>query len=350
MDREEFKNICESWEKLAESEKVCIYGTGDACEKLLEQFKLRGIKCDGIFASDDFVRDREFRGFKVKTLSELEAELGEFTVCCAFGTQIPEVMQRINDTAARHEFIYSDIPIVGEYFSKRGFLEHFDDFDEVWRKLADDKSRKVYEAVLKFKISGDPAVLREAFSAPAHEFETIIKPEFGSCYVDLGAYNGDTIQSFVKMCGKCGQIVAFEPDKRNFRKCVKRLIGYDNIYFINACAWSCDGLIPFSQSAGRQSKAGEGELTAARSLDSVLNGKRCDVIKIDVEGAEYQALKGAERTIKEYTPALAVSAYHRAYDLIDLPRLIWEIVPEYKLYIRQPPYYPAWDTMIYGVI
>ena len=119
---------------------------------------------------------------------------------------------------------------------------------------------------------------------------------------------------------------------------------------VNACAWSCDGVLGFSQSAGRQSQITDsGDVTAARSLDNVLCGGECTVIKYDVEGAERQAIAGSADTIAKYRPRLAVSAYHRPYDILDLAEQILSIRSDYALYLRQPPYYPAWDTMIYAI-
>lgn len=348
----QLKALPESWERLAESRKaVCIYGTGDACERILAQFEERGISCAGIFASEDFLRGgREFHGFEVTSLSALEERFGDITVCCAFGSQLPEVMSQIEDIAGRHELIFPDLPVAGdELFSHDGLMEHENDLARVFDMLADDLSCEVLRGVLGFKLTGDIAVLRSVFSDPAEGFARLISPRKGDCYADLGAYNGDTVESFVSVCPEYGHITAFEPDVRSFRKCVARHLERDNITFVNACAWDSDGTIGFSQSAGRQSQiTGTGRLTAARSLDSVICGRRCDIIKLDVEGAEREALIGAAETVRRYSPRMVVSAYHRPYDLIDLS-LQLAAMGDYDLYIRQPPYYPAWDTCIYAV-
>ena len=341
-----------SWERLYSSKKpVCIYGTGDACERILEQFAARGIKCDGIFASDDFVRDRKvFHGFEVTDIAAQEKQFGDMTVCCAFGSQLDDVMDNIDNIASRYELIFPDLPIAGEeYFSREGLEKHSDKLREVLQMLADDASRKVLLNVLSFKLTGDISLLREVFTEQLSDIAEIISPQKNDSYADLGAYNGDTAESFISLCPEYGNIYAFEPDVRSFRKCVERHLHRDNITFINACAWERDEMLRFSQSAGRQSKITDsGKLTAARSLDSVLCGKRCDIIKLDVEGAEREALIGSAETIKNFRPKLIVSAYHRPYDLITLPLMICEM-GSYDIYMRQPPYYPAWDTCIYAV-
>ena len=49
------------------------------------------------FASDDFVRGQSFRGFKVKTFSQVQAQFGDITVVLGFGTSLPEIMERIDN-------------------------------------------------------------------------------------------------------------------------------------------------------------------------------------------------------------------------------------------------------------
>ena len=71
-------------------------------------------------------------------------------------------------------------------------------------------------------------------------------------------------------------------------------------------------------------------------------------IKMDIEGAELEALKGSREIIQRYRPRLAISAYHKKEDLVELPLYIKELVPEYKLYIRH--YSNAGvETVLYAV-
>lgn len=69
---------------------------------------------------------------------------------------------------------------------------------------------------------------------------------------------------------------------------------------------------------------------------------------MDIEGAEINALKGAEKTIKGYKPKLAICVYHKKEDIWEIPKLILSYVPEYKLYLRH--YSPFKDeTVLYCV-
>ncbi len=353
MLKSDFASIEESWDKIKNAEKpVYVYGIGDACERILDEFNKRDIICNGIFASDSFVRDKCFRGYKIESVSDIKKRHEDFLIVPAFGSSLPDVMKTIEHLNRSQSVVFTDLQIAGNVsFKKQDFLAKYDEILSVRSLFADDFSKAVFDSVFAFKISGDISFLSSAFSDSFEDLKSLLRPKSTDVYVDLGAYNGDTVLDFLAQTGgECKRIYAFEPDKRSFRKCVNRLIGVKDITFINACAWSYDDELGFSQSAGRQSKiTSAGERIGARSVDSVLAGSICDVIKFDVEGAEREALLGAAGTIKEYKPKLMVSAYHRPYDIIDLAALILQLNPKYKLFLRQPPYYPAWDTMIYAV-
>ena len=351
MDIKDFTDLQESWEALKTSSlPVCIYGTGNACERILEQFEQRGIFCSGIFASDSFARGQIFHGYKVETLSQIEQRLGDIVVCCAFGSSLPDVMRQIRDIAAKHKLVFPDLPVAGdELFSKRVLLEMFTDVQNMSKLFADDLSVQTFINVLKFKITGDISFLDNVFSSD--KTADIIALGDDEIYADLGAYTGDTAEEFIQSVGgKYKRIYTFEPDKRNFRKCVRRLMKYDNITMINACAWCTCGQQRFSQSSGRQSKVGDnGTLIAAKTLDSAVGSDGCTLIKYDVEGAEREALAGSEKTITRFQPQLAVSVYHRPYDMLELTKYVHKFLPNHRLYLRQIPYYPAWDTILYAV-
>lgn len=330
---------------------IYIYGMGNGCEKVLAAFEEQGITPTGIFTSDDFKRDREFHGYRLKTLSQLEAECDSFAVVGAFGTSLPEIMQRIEYLAERHLLVYPEMSVAGEsYFKKDELLSRFENAQRVYGLLEDEKSRTTFDSVLKFKVTGDIGYLKE-YSEPSEAFENILKLGNDEIYADLGAYNGDTVSEFISHTNGYRHIYAMEPSRRNFSKCVRNCLGLDNITLINAAASDSDRVTFFSDGAGRQQAISEtGTPVSARSLDSILKGTECTYIKYDVEGEDIPALLGSRKTIEKYRPKLRTGIYHRPMDIIDIPLLINSMVPEYRLFMRRPRYYPAWDLELFAVI
>ena len=172
----------------------------------------------------------------------------------------------------------------------------------------------------------------------------------------MGAYNGDTVRSYLEFCPNLTEIYAFEPDFRNFKK----LSAYAEsesraiVHPYNYASWNKDETVEFISSGNRNSsKDGTNSHNSktipieARRLDSIID--KVDFIKYDVEGAEYEAIMGCKKLIATSAPDLLVSLYHRNEDLYTLPLLLKKLHPEYKLYIRRFPYIPAWDLNLYAI-
>jgi len=87
----------------------------------------------------------------------------------------------------------------------------------------------------------------------------------------------------------------------------------------------------------------------ANSIDNVIYPKKVDIIKMDVEGSEANALIGSKETIRKWRPKLIISAYHKSSDLYNLPILICELCPQYKIFLRQ--YSFSWsETVLVAII
>lgn len=330
---------------------VFIYGMGDGCEKVLKSFECFGITPAGIFASDDFKRDKVFHGFKIMGMTELENSIKDFAVACAFGTSLPEIMERIEGLAQRHLLVFPETAVAGDVmFEKDELLKRAGDIEKVYALLADERSRKTFADVLRFRISGDIRYLAEY--SDSDEVYDLLELGDDEIYADLGAYNGDTVESFVKYTGgRYRRIYAVEPSKKNYEKCDKRCEGLADTEVINAAVSDRDGTAYFTKGAGRQQMLTDsGVPVTVRSLDSILDGGECTFIKYDVEGADRAALLGSRETILKYCPKIRTGIYHRPYDILDIPMLLREMQPLYRLYMRRPRYYPAWDLELIAKI
>ena len=350
------------WERLSETDKpIVMYGMGDGAEKILAVFDKYGIKPAEFMASDEFVRGHYFKGYKVKKLSEIEEQYDDFIVAICFGTQFPDVMERIGQISEKHEVVAPDVPVIGGGLFDSDFIsDHESDIMTLRPLFADDISRDVFDKLMKYRITGDISVLRSCETPKAEAYD-LLKIGTNESYVDLGAYNGDTIEEFLNLTKKqFEKIYAMEPDRRNYSKMRRRLyfLGSGMFEHYNAAAWSEDTTLTFYSKSGRNSALtdnrseetkGRAVAVEAKSVDSMLGGKRATLIKYDVEGSEEQALSGSVETIKQYKPRLIVSLYHRTEDMIKLPLLIHKINPEYKMYLRHHPYIPAWDTNLYCI-
>lgn len=174
-------------------------------------------------------------------------------------------------------------------------------------------------------------------------------------FVDAGCYNLYTSKQFSNWCPSYDKIYAFEPDEGNCQLCNENIekYGLHNVDIINAGLWNENKVLRFNHSGDKGagsyiSQEGIDSINAVK-LDDVLQGKKCTFLKMDIEGSELNALKGAAETIKKWKPRLAICIYHKPEDIIEIPLYVKKLVPEYKLKMRQYSTY-FYDTVMYAYI
>lgn len=340
------------WQKLKAADKpIVMYGMGDGAEKIMKVFNRLGITPAEFMASDEFVRGHSFLGYKVKKLSEIEAQYKDFIIAVCFGSCLPEVTSKLYALSEKHELYAPDVPVVGEgLFDSVYIKENEEKVTRVRELLADEKSRQVFDDIISYKLTGEIKHLKSCESSEEEAF-SLLNIGGDETYVDLGAYNGDTVEKFLKLSGgNYHEIYAMEPDPRNFSKLLKKHENLPPVKFhpINGAAWKENTVLEFKKSGGRNSSVcnpyGRGAIVKVegRTVDSL--GTAPTLIKLDVEGCEKEALEGARQSIERYKPRLILSVYHRTEDLLDLPLAVNKLNPDYRLYLRHHPYIPAWDT------
>ena len=355
------------WEYLKECNKtVVLYGMGNGADKILAVLAERDIPVGGVFASDGFARGNLFHGMPVRTWSDIKAELGaeNVVVLLSFGTSRPEVMENILRIRAETELYAPDVPAFGDTLFTRSFYEeHIEEFTAARALLSDDESRRIFDNILSYKLSGDIGYLFDAESDEEEIWESIVHPETIRTAADLGAYNGDTVRRLLEK-GNVETIWAMEPDVRNYKKLEAYAEGEvrARVIPVNAGAWNEETTLFFDKSGNRNAsfEVNRSQTLADRPakmvevkalpLDGVLNGARVDYIKYDVEGSEREALDGSIQTLTTHAPTLLVSLYHRSEDLFALPLHIRKIASHYNgFYLRRMAGVPAWDINLYVV-
>ena len=368
------------WEYLKTAgQPVVLYGTGDGADKVLARLAETGVPVSGIFASDEFVRGQQFHGFTVRTYSELLALREKVIVLIAFASELPDVLERFYKLASVHETYAPHVPIFsGEETVTAAWIKKYErELQTVYERLADAVSRETFASVLNYKLSGRLSYLQACTTNRADDLKTLFSFGGEETYLDLGAYNGDTVQEFLQLTrGRYKKIVALEPDKKNFKKLTDfvRQNELKHITCLQAGVWNDCGSLELTGNGGRQSTFWEADRSGFAtqplsqtcsmkkkikkqqvtvvSVDAVLGNDRADYMKFDVEGVEKEALEGAAGHLvpdgNGTLPKLLVAAYHHDEDLFALPLLLWKLQPEYKIYLRKHPYVPAWEINIFA--
>jgi FkbM family methyltransferase len=217
-------------------------------------------------------------------------------------------------------------------------FEHRDRYRWLEGELADDFSRQVLDAVLGFRQTLDARLLEPVVEHDLYGPAGLIRYGDDEAYVDGGSYDGDTIRLFIgRVGGRFERVYAFEPDPRTFAALTRNFIDEPRVRPINAGLYSRTGSLRFHDDGSRGAIfADDGEIDmAVTTIDDVVGEGRATFIKMNIEGAEIDALDGARRTIRRCLPKLAISAYHRPNDLWRIALLIREISSSYDLFLRQ---------------
>ena len=348
------------------SRAIVLFGAGFALNSLLHRFEKNNF-CNLLVCDNDTNKhNTQFNG--KHTVLSLETCINKAPDALYVITS-PKYFWEIKKDLEKKVGAENVCPIdfeCGHYFSGDEFIEYFtkntNRFKNIECLLSDELSKKTYQNVLYAHSTG----LREDFEKACcanddwYLFKSLLKPTEKTTYVDCGTFDGDTVLLYHDRAGgKHGAIYAFEPDSMIIDSLIATISenGIENVTIIPKGVYSYSGKMRFTH-GGVYSAVSHSNMSVKDNLiysdievvkmDDELNGIPVSMIKMDLEGAELQALKGAENLIKTNKPRLAICLYHNASDLLEIPEYIHSIVPEYKLYVRHHSK-SCTDTILYAI-
>ncbi|MBR6147697.1 MAG: FkbM family methyltransferase [Lachnospiraceae bacterium] len=233
---------------------------------------------------------------------------------------------------------------------------HKEDIKTVESLLCDAESKRIYISMLDFRATYDLRI-HPGYTKDANFVKELVRCGEDEVFVDCGAYDGDTIKLFLNYVnGKYKRIVAFEPDPTNFAKASDYLSTMggelkDRIVLIKKGVSDSKKVISFKANGDECSMITDEEndkviKIETIALDELVECSDATYIKMDIEGEEMNALKGAQKLIMEKRPKLAISIYHKDSDMTDIALFIHELVPEYRMFVRQHSH-SYYDTVLY---
>lgn len=342
------------------TKKAVLFGTGTVALRFLNLFPI----ADKIsYVCDNYPGGLEARMFGLPVVSPdiLKTLSPEDTVVivAAAAAQVEMAEQ----AAEYGDFdIYFARTLVDDIFERVAceLFDHRDEVDSIAQALEDGTSKHIYREIIRRRMlygTGDFSDLQ----IPG-DMEYIFPPMYArrapseKIIIDCGAYMGDTMEKFFKMFGpRISKMWIFECGKPQQARIEERIAGLKELP-------QCPEIImmPYGVSDKREKlpffetqKLSGSFIPTARefakdvlyeknisqietvSLDEIIpEDEKVTLIKMDIEGSEYNALRGAAKLIRRHRPGLAISIYHSGEDFFRLPQLIRELVPEYHLAVR----------------
>lgn len=321
---------------------ILLWGRGDVAGVIYDYLIKEGIVIFGVVLdkNDDA---GEWRGmpvysFESKELPERYSVIvghSHYELADDLQKRIPQIEDVFCFTAVLFDRSYN-IP-------KEYIFEHGAEYEEAYELMADRLSQDSYIAYLNALVSDDyryvlPYVCRE-MDYFQNDIWQIGQDEV---YVDCGAYDGDTIRTFLNRCeNNYGSVYAFELDKANFGRLEKYVESkkLTNIKCENIGLWDKVGVLRFCSSVEQEaridsSEDSDGNVIPVTTLDTYFVDELVNIIKINYTPGAIETLYGARNVIRRSKPKLAVTVGLDADEICSVPRIIHEIDSSYDIYLR----------------
>jgi len=214
--------------------------------------------------------------------------------------------------------------------------------------LSDQISKQTLADVLKFRLTANPDYTNAYTVRLSDQYFEDFMQYKNEVFVDAGGFDGDTTEEFINRYPDYKKVYLFEPSLKNLDAAKNRLQGRRDIDFRALGLSDREDTLFFNADAGSASAVTNsgGESISVVTLDKVLENEPISFIKMDLEGWELHALKGAEMTIKKNKPKLAIAVYHAAKDFRVIAQYILKLNPDYKVFLRH--YTQGWsETVMY---
>lgn len=344
---------------------IVLFGAGFALKSILYRFEQNGFT--NIFISDNNTakHGQTHLGRTILSPDQAASLSGAVQFVVTSPSYFWEIKKQLEERFGAKAVCPVDFNCT-HYFSGKEFEPYFrqnlEGFKVVESILADDLSRSTFRQVLKAHSTGK----REDFEAIPridddwYLFKSLLSPNAETVYVDCGAYDGDTISLFHSTArGHYKHIYAFEPDNNILPTLNHKIeeIGLDNITVIPKGVYDYNGNVGFTwdgvysavseSNSSVKDKSRDAGIPVVR-MDDELPDVEVSIIKMDLEGAELNALAGAETIIRNRHPKLGICLYHNISDILKIPEFIHQLDPTYKIHIRHHST-SCNDTIMYAI-
>ena len=301
----------------------------------------RGIVVDGFV--DEFTDQKTYLGRPVLRLKDLPRDC--VVISCVVDGRGAMAMGRLKDVGVTNAIDYHALTrLAPGKFKEIAFCAHnVSDieanpakYEWLHETLADETSRHVLQQVLQFRYSFDIEAMNGfVLNQEGQYFDPCVELKRGEVFVDGGGYDGITSLRFAARCPEHRCIEFFEPMADSMGLSQKNLIHLNTVRFHQEALYCRNGELHFDSSAGDASHIASAgiEVVKAVRLDDAVQ-EPISFMKLDIEGAECDAISGAERHICQERPKLAVCVYHDQAHFWQVPSLILKFCNDYRVYLR----------------
>ncbi len=340
------KNIVPTYQKIQnDANPIYIWGIGALANNLPVFCRTHSIKVQGFFVDTDKNTDF-FQGLPVYELNELVEKHSSFSVIIGHsdyeeGVKRLEDIPNIDNVYFITSLCYEIYHLITDEFMKK----EEEVMNYIFADLHDDYSKECLRSYFEARINDNAKYMFPYYKkGTTYWINDIFELTYDELLLDVGACVGDAIQTFVRsVSGRYKGIIAVEPDGQNFSKLQANMIkrGVDNIIFRQECLYNQDGYVYFEgekERGGICKDTGRGRSCSATTIDSLCRKlgveQSLSIIKINFPFSVPEILFGARGTLQSIRPKIIIRAGFDERVLLASYRVIKEINPEYRIYLR----------------
>jgi FkbM family methyltransferase len=219
---------------------------------------------------------------------------------------------------------------------------------------ADEYSRREYLNQVRWRVLGDLGALNPPVTEESYFLDSLYDVSSEEVLLDCGAYDGDTIRQFVRRTRGFDRVLAVEADPSNYRRLTAWVETLEpgiarKIEPLNLAVSAFPGRLRFHANGSEGAHLSDDGciVVDCARIDDLVGENEPTFIKMDIEGAEMDALHGASNTISR-RPLLSICVYHRQSDLWRIPLFIHSLAPDYRFFLR-PHDVDGWQLVCYAV-
>ena len=329
---------------------IYLWWISESCDEAIKFFNKNKITIKGIYELNPDKYDYKYKDIPVikQSFDSIDEEWAIIITCSYFETIKNKLLVNYKDIENRL-FLFDGYFL--EDKSSKYYLDNKDYILNCYNSLADEKSKTLYNALLKYRYIRNPNLIKDLYES---RYECYLDKVFIDnfkdwLYIDAGSYNADFITTLAnKISISNSKFYIFEPNKIFYNNIINNLDKTINYKVFNMALCDEDSTMEFMQIPSSTSHIIDKKYNAYKDsidkndiniiqttkLDSIIKNEKVSGIKIDIEWAESSMLKWSTEILKRDKPILLLSIYHRRDDLFKLQNYLMDLDLNYKFYIR----------------
>lgn len=322
-------------ERLSSGEHpIYIFGINEYAESIIENYNVKGV-------IDEYTTETHFKGVPIVNINDVPQNA--LVVVVVVGKSI--IAEHV---VSQYQFDYIDYYALlsfeqGKALKKMHFIDgsrddiasHFEEYQNIYERLADNESKNCLFNIVNFRYSLNIKYMRGFKFIPEEQyFESFIEFGENEVFIDAGGFDGETTSYFISKSPGFKEAHIFEPLNHQFNNIKNKFKGNSKVVVHKLGLSDKKETLFFTDAGSASSITENGEIEIeVCNLDGFVDLEP-SYIKMDIEGAEISAIKGAKQKIKKYHPKLAICVYHKPEDIREVFKSIINIRDDYTVYLR----------------